>query len=188
MTRRWTTGERWEKAEAGHVKASAIGAPDKRLCCGGAIMHDHHGKDIDVHRLVLEMGCIIQSLTYLKRDGFTHGFLIEEVKTMLRPLDDHKSARDWYLLQREHYDSVTRELKNYSREVVWTERLAKLLNVVYVLGTPFIVGPLVLKGIAIRRMCPLFRALVYVHWTAMCSANFAMCRAKLLAKSYGLRL
>ncbi|XP_037445273.1 uncharacterized protein LOC119314675 [Triticum dicoccoides] len=63
-----------------------------------------------------------------------------------------KSARDWYLLQREHYDSVTRELKNYSREVVWTERLAKLLNVVYVLGTPFIVGPLVLKGIAIRRM------------------------------------
>jgi hypothetical protein len=39
-----------------------------------------------------------------------------------------------------------------SREVVWTERLAKLLNVVYVLGTPFIVGPLVLKGIAIRRM------------------------------------
>ncbi|KAM3223653.1 hypothetical protein ACQJBY_057177 [Aegilops geniculata] len=63
-----------------------------------------------------------------------------------------KSARDWYLLQRERYDSVTRELKNYSREVVWTERLAKLLNVVYVLGTPFIVGPLVLKGIAIRRM------------------------------------
>ncbi|XBI50153.1 hypothetical protein VPH35_113605 [Triticum aestivum] len=174
-TRRGTSGEQWEKAE--------------RLCWGGggAIMRDHHGKQIGDVTLFFRnviMACFIDLVKRLHRLQEHYPGSPGLSLTLLLKL---YSARDWYLLQRERYDSVTRELKNYSREVVWTERLAKLLNVVYVLGMPFIVGPLVLKGIAIRRMCALL-ALIYVHWTAMCSANFALCRAKLLAKSYGLRL
>ncbi|KAI4983086.1 hypothetical protein ZWY2020_023578 [Hordeum vulgare] len=69
------------------------------------------------------------------------------------------SARDRYLLQRERYDSVTRELKSF--------RLAKLLNVVYVLSMPFIAGPLILKGLPFGE-CegsnhPLLRLLLLLH-------------------------
>ncbi|KAM3245179.1 hypothetical protein ACQJBY_056484 [Aegilops geniculata] len=63
-----------------------------------------------------------------------------------------ESARDWYEFQRARYDDVTTELKNFRREVVWTERAANLFDLVYKVGCPIVVGTLVIKVIVYRAM------------------------------------
>ncbi|XP_047076798.1 uncharacterized protein LOC124686985 [Lolium rigidum] len=56
-----------------------------------------------------------------------------------------KVARSWYLLQREHYDDLTKELRNLSRLVLWTEKFDRFLRRVYLVGTPLAAGCVVLE-------------------------------------------
>ena len=59
-----------------------------------------------------------------------------------------ESARDWYQFQRARYDDVTREFRNFRLEVVWSEKVANLLDLAYKVGCPIVVGGVVMKGIA----------------------------------------
>ncbi|XBI50376.1 hypothetical protein VPH35_113789 [Triticum aestivum] len=65
-----------------------------------------------------------------------------------------QAARDWYEFQRTRYDDVTREFKNFRREVVWSERAAIFSDLAYKLGCPLVVGTVVIKGIVYQTMRP----------------------------------
>uniref|UniRef100_A0ACD5ZA73 Uncharacterized protein n=1 Tax=Avena sativa TaxID=4498 RepID=A0ACD5ZA73_AVESA len=51
-----------------------------------------------------------------------------------------KSATEWYLHQRERYEEGTRRLARYRLEVLWAERVTKLLTWTYRLSLPFAIG------------------------------------------------